>query len=516
MRWKKSFLVIFIILVPLLTVTMVKNSKFQMFPSFDADDVKISIKANQNTTLEESFQIVQKIEADLISQKEQFHIKNIDSRAGYRKDSGSNTERFPYVMYMTVELQKLEANNFLDSYITPYLSIYYNPEERSRTKTSQELSRELTNFLNEKDYKTQFNLSEIAVLEKKVGPIKADVKIGLVSDDNDKIINSLEKLTVKLQSIEGTKSVANSAKFGIDEIKLKVNSYGEQLGITESSIGTYLSNLYLTKKKSVSFDVKDMLDIKIESLNKDDFETFKNTPIAINGGTVRLNEVCDFIIKKSFEQLTKDNGEKNFYIYANVDTKIITSTEVMEEIQPLLDEIQNNGVKLVLKGEAEKKKELAADMLAATALALTLIMLSMLYLFNSFRETAILMSVIPFSFLGVLIGHEIIGLNLSMPSIIGALGLAGVVINDGIIMMTYLKKAKTIEQVFVRATKRFRPIVLTTITTLIGMSSLIFFATGQAVIFQPIAIALGFGLAWGTILNLVYLPVLYTFAHRLK
>ncbi len=516
MRWKKSFLVIFIILVPLLTAIMVKNSKFQMFPSFDADDIKISIKANQNTTLEESFEIVKKIEADLIALKEQYHIKSIDSRAGYRKDSGNNTEKFPYVMYMTVELQKLQANNFLDKYITPILSIYYSHEDRSRTKTSQEISRELTKFLQEKNYKEQFNLTEIAALEKKVGPIKADIKIGLVSDDNDKIINSLEKLTVKLQSIKGTKSVANSAKFGIDEIKLKVNSYGEQLGITESSIGTYLSNLYLTKKKSVSFDVKDMLDIKIESLNKDDFETFKNTPFPIDNGTVRLSEICDFVVKKSFEQLTKDNGEKNFYIYANVDTKIITSTEVMEEIQPLLDQFKKDGVKLVLKGEAEKKKELASDMLAAATLALTLIMLSMLYLFNSFRETAILMSVVPFSFLGVLIGHEIIGLNLSMPSIIGALGLAGVVINDGIIMMTYLKKAQTIEEVFVRATKRFRPIVLTTITTLIGMSSLIFFATGQAVIFQPIAIALGFGLAWGTILNLIYLPVLYTFAHRLK
>ncbi|MCD4757347.1 MAG: efflux RND transporter permease subunit [Arcobacteraceae bacterium] len=516
MRWKKSFLVIFIILVPLLTITMVKSSKFQMFPTFDADDIKISIKANQNTTLEDSFEIVKKIEADLIAQKEKYHIKSIDSRAGYRRDSGNNTERFPYVMYMTVELHKLKANNFLDKYITPILSIYYNPKERSRTQTSQEISRELTSFLDEKNYKKQFDLTEIAVLERKVGPIKADIKIGLVSDDDNKIVNSLEKLTKELKSIEGTKSVANSAKFGIDEIKLKVNSYGEQLGITESSIGIYLSNLYLTKKKSVSFDVRDMLDIKIESLNKDDFENFKNTPIPINNGTVRLNEVCDFIIKKSFEQLTKDNGEKNFYIYANVDTKIVTSTEVMEKIQPLLDEIKKSGVKIVLKGEAKKKKELAADMLAAALLALTLIMLSMLYLFNSFRETAILMSVIPFSFLGVLIGHALLGLNLSMPSIIGALGLAGVVINDGIIMMTYLKKAKTIEDVFIRATKRFRPIVLTTITTLIGMSSLIFFATGQAVIFQPIAIALGFGLAWGTVLNLIYLPVLYTFAHRLK
>ena len=79
-----------------------------------------------------------------------------------------------------------------------------------------------------------------------------------------------------------------------------------------------------------------------------------------------------------------------------------------------------------------------------------------------------------------------------------------------------VRYSKNIEEVFYRATKRFRPIVLTTITTLIGMSSLIFFATGQAVIFQPIAIALGFGLAWGTILNLIYLPVLYTFTRGLK
>jgi multidrug efflux pump subunit AcrB len=517
MRWKKSFLIIFIILVPLLTILMVKTSKFQMFPSFDADDIKISIKANQNTSLEESFTIVKKIEQDLIAKKEQYHIKSIESRAGYRRDSGSNTERFPYVMYMTVELEKLAPSNFLDKYITPVLSLYYNPKERTRTKTSQQLTLEFKEFLKENGYKKRFNLTDLSVLERKVGPIKADVKIGLVSHNDTEIVNAISKLTKKLNSINGMTSVAHSAKFGIDEIKLKVNEYGQKLGITESSIGSYLTNLYLSKKISTSFDEKEMLDIKIQSLNKDDFKSFQNTQIPVSDGTtIALNEVCEFTIKKSFEQLTKDNGEKNFYIYANVDSKIITASEVLEQINPLLDEIKQKGIKLVLKGEAAKNKELARDMLAAGILAITLIMLSMLYLFNSFRETAILMSVIPFSFLGVLIGHKLLGLNLSMPAVIGALGLAGVVINDGIIMMTYLKKAKTIEEVFFRATKRFRPIVLTTITTLIGMSSLIFFATGQAVIFQPIAIALGFGLAWGTILNLIYLPVLYTFAHRLK
>ena len=260
-----------------------------------------------------------------------------------------------------------------------------------------------------------------------------------------------------------------------------------------------------------------MLDIKITSINKDNVDNLEDMQIPLKDGSiVSLKDICEFKIITSYEKIIKENGEANFYVFANVNKKIITSIEVMDTIQPILDEIKNSGVKMIFKGEAEKNKELKQDMLLATALAMVLIMLSMLYLFNSFKETFIVMSVIPFSLLGVLIGHQIMGVNLGMTTMIGALGLAGVVINDGIIMMTYLKKAKTIEEVFIQGAKRFRPIILTSVTTLIGVSTMIFFPTGQAVIFQPLAIALGFGLLWGTIINLVYLPVLYTFANKLK
>lgn len=517
MNWRKTFIVIFIIIVPVLTFKFVSDSKFQMFPKYDATDVKITIKANANTTLEESFKIVSSIESDLLEKTDEFFIRNISSVAGYRKDVGSNTENFPYAMYMTVELQKLKAMNFLDNYITPYLSFQYDEEGRTREITSDNISEKLKDFLDKKDYKTKFNLDEIEVLEKKVGPIKADIKIGIVTQDNQKAINAVQKLDNELKKIEGIKSASNSLKFGIDEIKIKVNPYGEQLGLTESFIGNYLSNLYLLKKKAVSFDEKEMLDIKIKSQNKDDYESFKNTKIPLtNGSFVTLYEVVELNTLRAFEQLLKDEGIKNFYVFANVNPDIITSSEVIKKIKPLLDEIGKDGIKLVLKGEAEKNAELRRDMLLATALALVLIMISMLYLFNSFRETFIVMSVIPFSILGVLIGHQVMGLNLSMPSMIGALGLAGVVINDGIIMMTYLKKAKTLDEIFDRATKRFRPIILTTVTTVVGMLTLILYPSGEAVIFQPIAIALGFGLAWGTVLNLIYVPILYTLTHKLR
>lgn len=517
MHWKKSFMVIFIVLVPLLTFYFISSSKFQMFPKFDANNVKITLKANSNTTLEEAFAIVSSIEKDLLEHKEEFFIRSIDSVAGMRQDVGSNTENFSYAMSMTLELKKLKAMNFLDKYVTPYLSFYYDDEGRTRDTKSDDIATQLQQFLNKQNYKAKFNLEEIAVLERKVGPIKSDIKIGIVTADNQKAIHAVLLLDKELQQIKGIKSSANSLKFGIDEIKVKVNSYGAALGITESFIGSYLSNLYLLKKKAVSFDEKEMLDIKIQSQSKDSFESLKNTLIPLDNGTfVALNQIVELNTIRAFEQLLKDDGIKNFYVFANVNPDVITASEALKQLKPALEEIEKTGVKLTYKGEAEKNAELRNDMVYATALAIVLIMISMLYLFNSFRETFIVMSVIPFSILGVLIGHKLLGLNLSMPSLIGSLGLAGVVINDGIIMMTYLKKAKTMEEIFQRATKRLRPIIITTVTTIVGMLSLIFFPSGEAAIFQPIAIALGFGLAWGTVLNLIYLPVLFTLTHKLK
>jgi multidrug efflux pump subunit AcrB len=313
----------------------------------------------------------------------------------------------------------------------------------------------------------------------------------------------------------GVVSISDSMTYGIDEIKLHINHYGESLGIDEATIGKALSNLYLSRKISTTFNREGLLEIRIQSLQKDSLDTLEDLQIPLSeSSSVALKEVADFETIKAFEKVTKDNGIKNFYLFANIDPKVTTSEEILQELKPILEKIRGDGIHIVQKGEKEKKAELKSDMLSATAVAIMLIMLSMLYLLNSFRETFMLLSVIPFSLLGVMIGHMLLDVNIGMPSLIGMLGLAGVVINDGIIMLVTLKEAKSVEDVYTLAAKRFRPIVLTSITTLVGLSTLIFFPTGQAVIFQPLAIALGFGLAWGTVLNLLYLPVLYTFMYE--
>ena len=515
MQHRKSFLLVFVIIVPLLTVASFKMSKFQMFPRFDSKTIHIAVKADVNTSVEKMNEILLAIQRDLYAHRKEFYIKHVGSVAGWRRDSASNSETYPYVGDITLELEKLKAQNVVDRYITPYLSFYYDKVGRTREEKSRIISKRLDHFLETQHYIERFGLRDLAIVQNKVGPIKADIKIGLISDDNQAVITSIHALEEKLNAIPGVITVTDNIQFGIDEIKLHINAYGESLGIDEATIGRALANLYLSKKVSSTFNREGLLEIRIESLRKDSFETLEDMQIPLpDGSHVALREVADFQSVKAFEKVTKDNGVKNFYLFANIDPKIVTADEVLHRLDPILKKIEAKGIRIVQKGEKEKKAELKSDMLSATLLAILLIMLSMLALLNSFRQTFMLLSVIPFSMLGVMAGNMLLDINLGMPSLVGMLGLAGVVINDGIIMLVTLKAARSIEDIYTLAIKRFRPIVLTSVTTLVGLSTLIFFPTGQAAIFQPMAIALGFGLAWGTVLNLIYLPVLYAYVYE--
>jgi multidrug efflux pump subunit AcrB len=512
-QYQKSFLLIFLIIVPLLIFYGVKKSKFQMFQPFDNSSINITFKADPATTLEDSLNIVQTLEKDILKNEDRFFVKHVSSTAGYRRSATGTTEIYPYVGYISLELHKMKPENFVDKYITPYLSFYYDPKERIRNISSQKISKDLRAWLKEQNYKERFHLNNLMVVENKMGNTKADIRIGVVSDDYQKAIKAVRTIEDSFSKIEGIEYFGDNIKVGTDEIKLKLNSYGEELGITEKLLGNYISKLYLSLKIATIYDGKELLDVKVKSLNfEDDLESFKRLEIPLPNNTfVKLEDICEFEKITALEMLVKDDGHTNFYVFANVDSSKITATEVLEKIESTIQKLKKEGLMLKFKGEAEQKKSMQSEMILASIVAMVLIFISILYLFNSIRETLIVMSVIPFSILGVYIGHFIMGLNISLPSLIGALGLAGVIVNDGIIMMATIKVATHKDDIFTLAAKRFRPIILTSITTIIGLSSLMFFATAQAVTFQPLAIAIGFGLLWGTILNLFYLPILYNF-----
>jgi len=509
-KYRVVFMVLFLFLTPYFTYKGLAGLKFKLFESYDSSTVTITFKGSKEATLQDSYKIVQTLEKDLLKFKDKFSIDYVSSTAGYRRGV-RGTEMYPYVGYTALYLKKRAPQNFMEKYITPYLSFYYEKEGRDRVKNSKEISKELRGFLRKMNYKKSFHLREINVLESRMGYSRSDVMVGIIGTDYKKVIKTVQKLKKKLRSIDAVKFAGDNMKFGSSEIKLNLNSYGKQLGLTQKYLGNYISDLYLEKKKGVILEQKGLLDIKVSSSYRNQLNQFKFILIPLrNGQKVMLKDVCDFTITRSLEKLTKDDGEVNFYVYANIDQKIKTTGEVMSEIMPLLKELKKEGLRYKLRGEYRQKKMLKEDMLKAILVAIVLIFLSILYLFNSFGMTLMIMSVIPLSFLGVVIGHIIMGFDLSVPSIVGALGLAGVIVNDGILMLATIKGANSLSEVHILAKRRFRPIMLTSITTVVGLSSLIFFASGQAVTFTPLAISLGFGLIWGTILNLFYLPVVFS------
>jgi len=234
-----------------------------------------------------------------------------------------------------------------------------------------------------------------------------------------------------------------------------------------------------------------------------------------SGSVVKLTDIVEIQKIRAYEKIEKRDGNAVKSVFVNIDKKKTTAVSVLATIKPLLDEIREEGIEISLLGENEKNQQFKNDMMRSLVIAVFLILITLLFIFPKIRYALMVMSVIPFTMLGALLGHMVVGVNLSMPSVIGMLGLAGVVINDGIIMLDFLHGTSDAETFYERAKLRLRPILITSITTFLGLFTLIFYATGQAVILQPIAISIGFGLLWGTVLNLIYLPALYAVVNKI-
>jgi len=402
-------------------------------------------------------------------------------------------------------------------YINPILdfSFDFNNPDKRRDKKTFELSPQAAEII--KKYKEKYKMIELGVMEDKPGLIRSDIQINLSGSNDASLEKAIKKLSKELSNIDGVANFSDNIRYGKMEYKLKINSYGESLGLSEASMARVLSKYFLESRQSTTFNDEGVMEIITKDIQKDKISTLLefNFPLK-NGRFVKLTDISEIIKVRDYEKINKLNGNIVKTVYANVDKRLITPEEILTQLEKSLDEISQSGIHVNLLGEKEKNKQLKADMKSSVILAIFLIFLTLLLIFSKVKYVLMVMSVIPLSILGALLGHKFMGMPLTMPSMIGILGLAGVVINDGIIMLDFLHGTHRSEEFFSRAKMRLRPILITSVTTFLGLFTLIFYASGQAVILQPIAISIGFGLLWGTFLNLIYLPTLYALVNEIK
>ncbi len=519
LRFKSISLVAMVGMILLGTLIMAKYTKFEMFPEFDVQQIFINGKVNINNRLEETEVFMSKIENVLMEKLDKQSLDSITSVVGYRMNADMTTDIGDNLFQIIVNLHEKAPENFFDKYINPYFSLEYDDSDMIREKRTQELVTEIekSTFEDLKNYKIDDKkvYEELSIFAQQTDIVGHDIEIGLSGLDEDKVLEAISNIKIRLSTIDGVHDISDNANEGEMELKLRVNEYGQSLGLSEGYITSALRGSFFKGEYAKAFSKEGLLRIKVEDRYKDQKGSIDNFSLTTpEGRVVVLSDVCDFYYKKSFVKIFKEDGDKVHSVFARVDKKVTLSNDVMREIKPILNRLKYNEIKVIVKGEEKENAKMKREMSKAAIMAIFLIFITLVWMFNSLIQPLIILSIIPLSVLGVLIGTKLMGMNLSMPGVMGLVGLAGVVVNDGLIMLSFVRNAKNIDDILKESTYRVRPIILTSVTTVLGLSSLMFFASGQALILQPMAISLGFGIAWATVLNLYFLPLMYAVIYR--
>ncbi|MEY3089942.1 MAG: hypothetical protein RL113_258 [Pseudomonadota bacterium] len=521
MRKKKSLLLIVVSII-LGTLGMAAITKFQLFPEFDAQQVYLNGKVNINNKLADTEVYVTQVEKALLALLDEKEMDSVTSVIGFKFNKDQSFELGENLFQIFINLHEKAPENFFDRYINPVFSLEYDDTDMIRKRLSQDIAQEIQTRIAEK-FKTQEVhgqklYEEFNVYVQQAGIVSNDIEIGMEHPQRKTMMAAMEEIEAKLESIKGVEDIGNNANEGEKELKLRVNEYGQQLGLSEGYIVSVLKGAFLKAEYAKMFNTRGLVRVKIEDIYKEDSSVIADFKLTTPDGTkvVRLGDVCDFIYQKSFVKIFKEDGEKVRSIFARVEKKIITPVEVMAALKPLLEKLEKEGVKIIIKGEEKENAKLKKEMSQALLIAIFLIFITLVWMFNSLVLPLIILTVIPLSLFGALLGSKLMGVHLTMPGVMGVIGLAGVVVNDALIMLDFIKESRSYEEIVQKATMRLRPILLTSVTTVLGLSSLIFFASGQALILQPMAISLGFGVAWATVLNLYYVPLVYAVIYSVQ
>ena len=518
---KRISLILIVSTILFLTFVLMKNSKFQLFPDYDNTQIYVSGSVNINNELEDTEKIVTRVEKALLKKIDSEEISSITSVIGFKLDAKNRAETGENLFHIFVDLKEKAPSNVFDIFISPILSIEYDAGVLTRKSDAKVIAKDMEKLLDsfrELNVDGEPLFEELVVKVPGAGIVAHDIELSLSGVSEAKILDSIAELREQLSTIKGVNNIADDADIGEKELKLRVNAYGQELGFNEQLISSELRSYYLKGEYGKMFNSSGLIRIKIESNINEKIDSIDTVELQVPSSNqyVALKDICDFVMVQGFISLKKEDAVRIRSVFASIDKKIVTSTEVMKKLESAFVKLKEDGVKVEIKGEEKENNKNKKEMMQSAVIAIFLIFITLVWLFDSIKKSLIVISTIPLVLLGVYFGHLVMGLNMTMTGMIGIVGLAGVVVNDGLIMVSFIRDATDTEDLMKKAKTRLRPILLTSLTTVLGLSTLIFFASGQAMILQPMAISLGFGIAWATVLNLIYVPLLYAVVYKIK
>ncbi len=368
--------------------------------------------------------------------------------------------------------------------------------------------------------------AESITFRAEMGRSSDPIHVQLKASSLDVLKEITDKVKVRLATYPTVFDIEDSLSDGKEELQIELTEQGRALGLTRTSISSEVRNAFFGSQvqriQRGRDDVRVMVRLPLSE--RKTTSALENILIATpNGGSVPLSHVAKLIPGKSPSTISRIDRYRTANVSADVEKENTNMTILQADLKTYLDELilQYPGVSHSLEGEAKEQRESFGSLAWALLFVFFIIYALLAIPFKSYLQPIIVMSVIPFGMIGAVIGHWIMGMELTIMSLLGMLALIGVVVNDSLVLVDFINKKRSdggelMEAVLIAGASRFRPVMLTSLTTFIGLMPLLFEKSTQAQFLIPMAVSLGFGIIFATLITLILVPVNYLIVERIK
>ena len=486
---------------------------FKLFSTDFADILIVKAELPGDFSLEQTGDVIRRLEERMVETLPQDDYLALLTRIGARLDA---TDQF------------LEYGTNL-AMITIDLD-----EENPLARKPSEIERSLRALLLE------FPEFVTATARKEEGgpPVGRAVNVEIQGPEFSELVAIADRVEARLREIPGTVNIGNDFPAGKTEFRIRVDeARAARAGLDASAIGRALSAGYrgLEAARMRWGNEEVVLRVKTaESFQRDPELLLGARLINRGGNSVDLFSVAEIERSAGISRIKRLNTERLLTVSADIDDRVTTSTTVNQEISRYLRDIlaEHPGYRIQLTGENEDTEKSLAAMKFASVVALLLIYALLAVITNSFLQPLVIMAVIPFGIVGVILGLILMGQPMGLMSVMGTVALAGIVVNNSVVLVDFvnryrhhssrdpspnirhqplaLRPATRWRSILDAGRTRFRPVFLTTATTVAGLMNLAFTSSGQEQFLAPMAQAIIFGLSFASLITMLLIPCLYS------
>ncbi|WP_321448716.1 efflux RND transporter permease subunit [uncultured Cohaesibacter sp.] len=463
---------------------------FVFFPSAEAETVTISMTFNVGILEEDAVKIAKRVD-DVVYKTEQEIGKG---------------EQLVIASFVTLgQSGRTTADNVAS------LRLRLTPSEQRTIRTPafiRALNRNMPDMAG---------LKRASIRGQRGGPPGADLDIRLTDGSPEVLKRASLDLQERLSAYPGVSELDDNMPYGKPELTLALTPRGRSLGFTAQTVGEQVRDLIegRTARKLAILDEE--VEVRLKRLSHANVDSLRSLWLKSPQGTfVPLTEVVTISDRQGFSSIQRFDGKTTIAVTADVDAEVVTATELVAELdRTLMPQVASQyGIDYHFSGRNEERMDAFADLRIGLMIALAAIYIILAWIFASYTRPFAIMMIIPFGLVGAILGHYLLGFQLTILSLIGLLGLAGILVNDSIILVSRLDEriahGQTIRHAAIGAScDRLRAVVLTSLTTVGGLAPMLFETSPQAQFLKPMAITIVFGLAVATLFVLFLVPSLF-------